>query len=38
VSLNFAQFKITYTPQDNDSSPLPAIGPVGWNIQKNQEV
>ena len=38
VSLNFAQFKVTYTPQDNDGSPLPEIGPVGWNIQKNEEV
>jgi type VI secretion system secreted protein Hcp len=38
VTLNFAQFKVTYTPQDNDGSSLPPIGPVGWNIQTNKEV
>lgn len=38
VTLNFAKFKVTYTPQDNDGSPLPEVGPVGWDIQKNEEI
>lgn len=38
VSLNFAKYKVTYTPQDNDGSPLPEIGPVGWDIQKNEAI
>jgi type VI secretion system secreted protein Hcp len=35
LSLNFGKFEVTYTPQDNDGSALPEIGPVGWDIQKN---
>lgn len=38
ITLNFAKFKVTYTPQDNDGSPLPEIGPVGWDIQRNEEI
>lgn len=38
VSLNFALFNVTYTPQDNDGTALPEIGPVGWNIQKSEAV
>lgn len=38
VSLNFGKFNVTYTPQDNDGSALPEIGPVGWDIQKNEKV
>lgn len=35
LALNFGKFEVTYTPQDNDGSALPEIGPVGWDIQKN---
>jgi type VI secretion system secreted protein Hcp len=38
ASLNFAKYEVTYTPQDNDGSALPEIGPVGWDIQKNEAV
>ena len=38
VSLNFGEFAVTYTPQDNDGSALPEIGPVGWNMQTNEAV
>jgi type VI secretion system secreted protein Hcp len=32
VTLNFAKFKVTYTPQKADGTPDAAIGPVGWDI------
>ena len=38
IALNFGLFKVTYTPQDNDGSALPEVGPSGWDIQKNEEV
>lgn len=38
LSLNFGKFTVTYTPQANDGAALPAIGPVGWDIQKNEAV
>lgn len=38
VSLNFGQYTVTYVPQDNDGSALPEVGPVGWNMQKNEAV
>lgn len=36
--LNFGSFKVTYTPQENDGTPMPAIGPMGWDMQKNVAV
>ena len=36
VSLNFAKFEATYTPQKPDGSGAPAIT-ASWNIQKNAE-
>lgn len=38
VSLNFGKFSVTYTPLDNDGSALPEVGPVGWDIQRNEAV
>ena len=38
VSLNFGEFAVTYTPQDNDGAAMPEIGPVGWNMQTNEAV
>ena len=38
ISLNFARFEITYTPQEPDGTPGPQVGPVGWDIQRNEEV
>ena len=35
VSLNFAQYKKTYTPQKDDQTADTAVGPVGWNIREN---
>ncbi|EAR22492.1 Hcp family type VI secretion system effector [Nitrococcus mobilis] len=34
VSLNFAEFKITYTPQKDDGGPDAATD-FGWSIEKN---
>lgn len=38
VNLNFGLYRISYVPQDNDGSPLPEVGPVGWNMQTNEPV
>jgi type VI secretion system secreted protein Hcp len=38
VVLNFGSFKVTFTPQENDGTPMPAIGPMGWDMQKNVKV
>jgi type VI secretion system secreted protein Hcp len=37
VTLNFAEFKTTYTPQDNDGTALAAVD-FGYNIAKNETV
>ncbi|MCG6657492.1 type VI secretion system tube protein Hcp [Halomonas campisalis] len=34
-SLNFGEFKVTYTPQDNDGSPLASVD-FGYNIARNE--
>jgi len=36
VSINFAQYKKTYTPQKDDGTADTAVGPVGWNIRENK--
>lgn len=36
VSINFAQYKETYTPQKDDGTADTAVGPVGWNIRENK--
>ena len=36
VTLNFAQYKKTYTPQKDDGTGDTAVGPVGWNIRENK--
>jgi len=36
VTLNFAQYKKTYTPQKDDGTADTAVGPVGWNIRENK--
>jgi type VI secretion system secreted protein Hcp len=38
VTLNFATFKVTYTPQKPDGTADAAIGPVGWRIAENTTV
>ena len=38
VTLNFAKFKVTYTPQKADGTPDAAIGPVGWDISANTKL
>jgi len=35
LSLNFAQYKKTYTPQKDDGTADAAVGPVGWKIREN---
>ena len=35
VTLNFAKFKVTYTPQKEDGTADAAVGPVGWDISAN---
>ncbi|MCC5810506.1 MAG: type VI secretion system tube protein Hcp [Ectothiorhodospiraceae bacterium] len=35
VTLNFEQFKMVYTPQENDGTPLPSVD-FGFNIAKNE--
>jgi type VI secretion system secreted protein Hcp len=35
VALNFATYKMTYTPQNDDGSAGSAVGPVGWSIREN---
>ncbi|MFL5335898.1 MAG: Hcp family type VI secretion system effector [Geminicoccaceae bacterium] len=35
MTLNFAQYKKTYTPQKDDGSAGTAVGPVGWKIREN---
>lgn len=37
VSLNFAQFTITYTPQEPDGTPGPEVE-MGYDIARNEEV
>ena len=36
VALNFATYKMTYTPQKDDGSAESAVGPVGWSIRENK--
>ena len=38
ISLNFARFRVTYTPQEPDGTPGPSVGPVGWDIQRSESV
>ena len=38
LNLNFAKFKVTYTPQKSDGTPDAAIGPVGWDISANTKL
>ena len=33
--LNFGKFTVTYTPQENDGTALPEVGPIGWDMQTN---
>ncbi len=35
ITLNFGEFKVTYTPQDNDGSALAAVD-FGYNIAKSE--
>src|SRR3954468_11159356 len=35
LSLNFAQYTKTYTPQKDDGPADAAVGPVGWKIREN---
>jgi type VI secretion system secreted protein Hcp len=36
LGLNFALYKMTYTPQKDDGTADSGIGPVGWNIRENK--
>ena len=36
VGLNFATYKMSYTPQKDDGSAESAVGPVGWSIRENK--
>jgi type VI secretion system secreted protein Hcp len=36
LSLNFAQYKMSYTPQKDDGSADSVVGPVGWNVRENK--
>jgi type VI secretion system secreted protein Hcp len=36
VALNFATYKMSYTPQKDDGSAESAVGPVGWSIRENK--
>ena len=36
IGLNFATYKMSYTPQKDDGSAESAIGPVGWSIRENK--
>jgi type VI secretion system secreted protein Hcp len=36
VALNFATYKMTYTPQKDDGSAESEVGPVGWSIRENK--
>jgi type VI secretion system secreted protein Hcp len=38
ISLNFAKFTITYTPQKPDGTADADVGPLGWNIGTNAPV
>ena len=38
IALNFGEYSATYTPQDNEGKPGPAIGPAGHNMQTNKPV
>jgi type VI secretion system secreted protein Hcp len=36
VGLNFATYKMSYTPQKDDGTAESAVGPVGWSIRENK--
>jgi type VI secretion system secreted protein Hcp len=36
IGLNFATYKMSYTPQKDDGSAESAVGPVGWSIRENK--
>jgi type VI secretion system secreted protein Hcp len=36
IALNFATYKMSYTPQKDDGSAESAVGPVGWSIRENK--
>jgi type VI secretion system secreted protein Hcp len=38
VTLNFAKFTITYTPQRPDGSADVDVGPLGWDIRANAPI
>jgi type VI secretion system secreted protein Hcp len=37
-SLNFGQYKMTYTPQKDDGTADSDVGPAGWNMRQNAKV
>lgn len=37
VALHFARFSMTYTPQDGTGGPLPEIGPIRWDLRRDEE-
>lgn len=38
ITLAFSRFSVTYTPMEPDGTPGPDIGPVGWDIRRNEEL
>jgi type VI secretion system secreted protein Hcp len=36
IGLNFAIYKMSYTPQKDDGTAESAVGPVGWSIRENK--
>jgi len=36
IGLNFATYKMSYTPQKDDGTAESAVGPVGWSIRENK--
>jgi type VI secretion system secreted protein Hcp len=36
IALNFATYKLSYTPQKDDGTAESAVGPVGWSIRENK--
>ena len=38
ITLNFAKFKVTYTPTKPDGSAAAPIGPMGWDISANTKL
>jgi type VI secretion system secreted protein Hcp len=38
LAINFAKFKVTYTPQKPDGTADPPVGPVGYDIAQNAKL